>query len=55
VYRVDPSGELLAKASQRATNVKFPVRLLEASSEKLPLEDQSFDAAIVTFYAVFDT
>jgi ubiquinone/menaquinone biosynthesis C-methylase UbiE len=49
VCGVDPSAELLAKASQRAANVGFPVRLLEASSEKLPLEDQSFDTVVMTF------
>jgi ubiquinone/menaquinone biosynthesis C-methylase UbiE len=49
VCGVDPSAELLAKASQRAANVGFPVRLLEASSEKLPLEDRSFDTVVMTF------
>ena len=49
VCGVDPSAELLAKASQRVANVKFPVRLLEASSEKLPLEDRSFDTVVMTF------
>lgn len=49
VYGVDPSPELLAKASQRVANLGFPVRLLEATSEKLPLEDQSFDTVVMTF------
>ncbi len=49
VYGVDPSAELLAKASQRVANVGFPVRLLEASSEKLPLDDHSFDTVVMTF------
>ena len=49
VCGVDPSAELLAKASQRVPNVGFPVRLLEASCEKLPLEDQSFDTVVMTF------
>ena len=49
VYGVDPSAELLAKANQRAAKVGFPVSLLEASSEKLPLEDQSFDTIVMTF------
>ncbi|MGB9379173.1 class I SAM-dependent methyltransferase [Candidatus Binatus sp.] len=49
VCGVDPSSELLAKASQRVANVKFPVRLLEASSEELPLEDRSFDTVVMTF------
>ncbi len=49
VCGVDPSPELLAKAGRRVANVRFPVRLLEASSEKLPLEDRSFDTAVMTF------
>jgi ubiquinone/menaquinone biosynthesis C-methylase UbiE len=49
VYGVDPSAELLAKASERVANVGFPVHLLKASSEKLPLEDQSFDTVVMTF------
>ena len=44
-----PSSELLAKASQRVANVKFPVRLLEASSEKLPLEDRQLRYVVMTF------
>ena len=46
---VDPSAELLAKARDRVANVGFPVRLLEASSEKLPLENRSFDTIVMTF------
>ena len=49
MYGVDPSAELLAKASPRVAEVGFPVRLLEASSEKLPLEDKSFDTVVMTF------
>ena len=49
VYGVDPSAELLARASQRVANLGFPVRLLEASSENLPLEDHSFDTVVMTF------
>ena len=49
VCGVDPSAELLAKAGDRVASVRFPVRLLEASSEKLPLEDRSFDTVVITF------
>jgi len=49
VCGVDPSAELLAKARDRVTNVGFPVRLLEASSENLPLENRSFDTIVMTF------
>ena len=49
VCGVDPSAELLAKARDRVANVGFPVRLLEASSENLPLENRSFDTIVMTF------
>ena len=49
VCGVDPWAELLAKARDRVANVGFPVRLLEASSENLPLEDRSFDTIVMTF------
>jgi ubiquinone/menaquinone biosynthesis C-methylase UbiE len=49
VCGVDPSAELLAKASERVASVGFPVRLLEASSEHLPLDDRSFDTIVMTF------
>lgn len=49
VCGVDPSAELLAKTRDRVASVGFPVRLLEASSENLPLEDRSFDAIVMTF------
>lgn len=49
VYGIDPSPELLAMARQRCARVNFPVRLLEASSEKLPFDDRSFDTIVMTF------
>jgi ubiquinone/menaquinone biosynthesis C-methylase UbiE len=49
VCGVDPSAELLLKASKRVEKVGFQVRLLEASAEKLPLEDHSFDNVVITF------
>jgi ubiquinone/menaquinone biosynthesis C-methylase UbiE len=49
VCGVDLSAELLAKAKDRVAKVGFPVRLLEASSENLPLEDRSFDTIVMTF------
>jgi ubiquinone/menaquinone biosynthesis C-methylase UbiE len=49
VCGVDPSAELLTKARDRVANVRFPVRLLEASSENLPLENRSFDTIVMTF------
>jgi ubiquinone/menaquinone biosynthesis C-methylase UbiE len=49
VCGIDPSPQLLAKAGERVVKVGFPVRLIEASSEKLPLEDRSFDTVVMTF------
>ena len=49
VYGVDPSPELLTKAVRRVDAAGFPVRLVEASSEELPFEDQSFDCVVTTF------
>jgi len=49
IYGVDPSAELLNKASKRVEAGGLSVRLLEASSEKLPFDDQIFDAIVMTF------
>jgi ubiquinone/menaquinone biosynthesis C-methylase UbiE len=49
VYGVDPSTELLAKASQRIDAARVPVKLVEGSCEKLPFEDRSFDTVVMTF------
>jgi len=49
VYGVDPSTELLAKASNRLNSARIPVKLVEGSAEKLPFEDRSFDTVVMTF------
>lgn len=49
VYGIDPSPELLAKASTRVKEVGFPVCLVDASSERLPFEDKTFDSIVMTF------
>ncbi len=49
VYAVDPSTELLAKASHRLITARIPVKLVEGSSEKLPFDDRSFDTVVMTF------
>jgi putative NADPH-quinone reductase/SAM-dependent methyltransferase len=46
---VDPSADLLRLAERRARAVSFPVELLRASGEALPLEDESIDTAVTTF------
>jgi ubiquinone/menaquinone biosynthesis C-methylase UbiE len=49
VYGVDPSAELLAIAHRRAGAAACPVHLFQASSEKLPFVDRSFDSIVMTF------
>jgi ubiquinone/menaquinone biosynthesis C-methylase UbiE len=49
VYGVDPSTELLSKASQRIEAAPVPVKLVEGSAEKLPFDDRSFDTVVMTF------
>lgn len=46
---VDPSAPLLSMARKRATDMAFPVELLEAGAERLPLPDASIDTVVVTF------
>ena len=49
VYGVDPSIQLLARASNRLNAARIPVKLVEGSAEKLPFEDRSFDTVVMTF------
>lgn len=49
VYGVDPSPTLLAMARRRAAGVRFPVILVKASAERLPMADGSFDTVVVTW------
>lgn len=46
---LDPSPALLEEARKTAAWVHFPVRLLEATAEELPLEDRSVDTVIMTW------
>src|SRR5260370_26695457 len=48
VYGVDPSAELLRFAQERTKDVRFPVLLLRASAESLPLKDDSIDTVVTT-------
>ncbi len=49
VTGVDPAVHHTGHASAAAAAVAFPVRLLEASAEELPLPDASFDTVVVTY------
>jgi ubiquinone/menaquinone biosynthesis C-methylase UbiE len=53
VVGVDPDPAMLKKAEQRAREVPFPVELVLAGAEGLPLEEGSFDAVVSTL--VFGT
>jgi SAM-dependent methyltransferase len=46
---VDPSGVLLRRARQRATGLAFPVALLRAGAEAIPLDAHSVDDVVVTY------
>ena len=46
---VDPSRQLLAMARRRCSRAAFPVRLVPATAECLPLADASMDSIVVTF------
>lgn len=49
VRGVDPSRELLRMARERAGSAAFPVELLNASAEELPLENASVDTIAMTW------
>jgi ubiquinone/menaquinone biosynthesis C-methylase UbiE len=49
LYGVDSSAELLAMATRRKTIASFPVELLLANAERLPLTDASVDTVVVTW------
>lgn len=49
VYGIDPSAALLSLAERRAGGVGFPVVLLQASAEALPIEDRTIDTVVMTW------
>lgn len=49
VYGIDPSAALLSMASHRAGKAHFPVVLLQASAEDLPIGDRSIDTVVMTW------
>ncbi|WP_149536693.1 class I SAM-dependent methyltransferase [Siccirubricoccus phaeus] len=46
---VDPSPALLRMAEARSRGARSPVELVEAASERLPLEDHSVDTVVTTW------
>ncbi len=49
VVGVDPSLGLLSRARQHVAWCHFPVRLMQGRGEALPVEDQGFDTAVMTW------
>jgi ubiquinone/menaquinone biosynthesis C-methylase UbiE len=49
VIGVDPSRELLAKASDRAKSARCPVELLQRDATSVPLADASVDTVVMTW------
>jgi len=45
---LDPGRGMLARAGRRAETLGMPVELREASAERLPFEDASFDTVVFT-------
>ncbi len=49
VYGVDPSAELVKFAHEKTKDVRFPILLLRASAECLPLKDHRIDTIVTTW------
>jgi ubiquinone/menaquinone biosynthesis C-methylase UbiE len=49
VYGIDPSPELLNRASKRLPDANVPVSLVRASAEQLPFGNALFDTLVMTW------
>lgn len=49
LYAIDPSKELWEFSKERVSKAPFPVEFINASAERIPLADNSVDAAITTW------
>jgi SAM-dependent methyltransferase len=49
VYAIDPSPELLDRASKRLADARVPVSLVQASAEQLPFSNALFDTLVMTW------
>jgi ubiquinone/menaquinone biosynthesis C-methylase UbiE len=49
LYGIDPGRELWALARQRLERVRFPVEFIEASAERIPMDDRSVDTVVTTW------
>ena len=55
VTGVDPSLELQAYAREIARDEKLDVEFLAVGAEAIPLEDKTFDTAVITWTSVHDS
>jgi ubiquinone/menaquinone biosynthesis C-methylase UbiE len=49
LYALDPSAELLRMARRRASRATFPVEIVRASAERIPLDDAVTDTVVITW------
>ena len=49
LYALEPDKEMLLQAKSVVKEVNFPITFLETGAEKIPLEDDSIDTALLTY------
>ena len=49
LYALEPDKEMLRQALSVVKEVNFPITFLETGAEKIPLEDDSIDTALLTY------
>ena len=49
LYALEPDKEMLCQAESVVKEVNFPITFLETGAEKIPLEDDSIDTALLTY------
>ena len=49
LYALEPNKEMLRQAKSVVKEVNFPITFLETGAEKIPLEDDSIDTALLTY------
>ena len=49
LYALEPDKEMLRQAKSVVKEVNFPITFLETGAEKIPLEDDSIDTALLTY------
>ena len=49
LYALEPDKEMLRQAESVVKEINFPITFLETGAEKIPLEDDSIDTALLTY------